>query len=341
MARIYTSRVLLDPSLLSTVGNAVENRIKLDADRNRNVLNSFTKLFDDTGRSFDEWVDKAIEEGKQKDRLDNVRFYATASQLEDPLFLAAADEYARTGSSSALTNYQLQRETAEANRLERDKQNRIEKESDYPKYIEAVRKMNAELDKPVPDYELAEQYKAEADVLNKKHGYTQTDLAKIMEAKRKTAAAKAAQAAEDAAAEAMGQRNLLVSEELEATRQLNAQKFLSTIDTRLASAKTPEDRSAIMDDILKATEGDAPILTKEEAVEAITKARGTKTASEEMADVIKSAHRSNVSTDIKEKHEEKKKTKSELDKILDKQKRGIPLSSREKRILDESKGGKK
>lgn len=340
MAKIYSSRQMLDPNAISYMNTDMQNRINNERERNRLMHDSVRYGLGALGKAFDSAYDEYKTKRDAKKRYDEVMSLATKVQMTDPLFVAATRDYSRTGSASPLTSYQLQKETAEANRIEREKQKSLEKEHNYPSYIEAVRKMNAELDKPVPDYEVAEQYKAEAEFLNKKYGYTQADLSNIMDARRKTAEAKATQAAEDAAAEAMGQRNLIASEELEASRQLNAQKFLSNIDTKLALAKTPEDRSAIMDEILAATEGDTPILTKAEAVDAITKARSTKTASEEMADAVASAVRSNVTGDIKETHEKKKKQKDELEKILDKQKRGIPLSSRERRILEQSKGGK-
>lgn len=151
MARTYTSRQLLDPSLISMANQAVQNRLAQDAARRRNVIDAWSNVGEVAGSSFDDWRARQAREDKlnagiealrpklvQKLKYennpmfrmvmkDNPRFAGDKAyfsnqkevdefnrQITDPAFIAAADEFIRTGTSSPLGNLVLQRQAAEA-----------------------------------------------------------------------------------------------------------------------------------------------------------------------------------------------------------------------------------
>lgn len=114
MARIYTSRQLLDPSLISMANQAVQNRIAQDAARRRNVIDAWSNVGTTAGSAFDKYMDAKRAEDEQKKRFQSVYLRSSEEDRRDPIFRAALDEYARTGSASPLSNLILQRQAAEA-----------------------------------------------------------------------------------------------------------------------------------------------------------------------------------------------------------------------------------
>ena len=151
MARIYTSRQLLDPSLISMANQAMQNRLAQDSARRKNVIDAWSNVGEVAGSSFDDWRARQAREDKlnagiealrpklvQKLKYennpmfrmvmkDNPRFAGDNAyfsnqkevdefnkQITDPAFIAAADEFIRTGTSSPLGNLVLQRQAAEA-----------------------------------------------------------------------------------------------------------------------------------------------------------------------------------------------------------------------------------
>ena len=151
MARIYTSRQLLDPSLISMANQAMQNRLAQDSARRKNVIDAWSNVGTTAGSAFDDWRARQAREDKlnagiealrpklvQKQKYennpmfrmvmkDNPRFAGDKAyfsnqkevdefnrQITDPAFIAAADEFIRTGTSSPLGNLVLQRQAAEA-----------------------------------------------------------------------------------------------------------------------------------------------------------------------------------------------------------------------------------
>ena len=151
MARTYTSRQLLDPSLISMANQSMQNRLAQDAERRKNVIDAWSNVGKVAGSSFDDWRTRQAREDKlnagiealrpklvQKLKYednpmfrmvmkDNPRFAGDKAyfsnqkevdefnrQITDPAFIAAADEFIRTGTSSPLGNLVLQRQAAEA-----------------------------------------------------------------------------------------------------------------------------------------------------------------------------------------------------------------------------------
>ena len=338
MARIYSSRVLIDPSLLSTLGTATENRIRMENERRRNMIAPFLNTLSKAGSEIDNYRTKKVEEEKQAKRYSDIAFQSSQEQMSDPMYRAALDEYSRTGSAQPITSYMLSRETAEANRLEREraaaekealerKELELKRVQALPQYQEAMRKFNEELDKPVPNYELAAQYQAQADALNKEYEFGTTDLEAIKEAKKKTAEARAKQAAEDAALEEMGARNLDASEAAETDRQFKVAQFLATLPSTFANDQAKKDAIQM---IL-----DNPDMTKEEKTEEMKKIVAIDTGTTAAKKAVQGAYASAAGKKAEKKIEES----DELKKIRDKQAKGIPLSSRERKILNEA-GGK-
>ncbi len=338
MARIYSSRVLIDPSLLSTVGRATEDRIRMENERRRNAVAPFSNLFSKLGSEIDNYRARKAEEDKQAKRYADVSWQSSQEQMADPMYRAALDEYSRTGSAQPLTSYMLSRETAEANRLERaraaaEKEELERKEFELKKaqalsqYKEAMRKFNEELDKQVPNYELADQYQAQADALSKEYEFGTTDLEAIKEAKKKTAEARAKQAAEDAELEEMGARNLAASEAAETDRQYRVAQFLAKLPNTFAN---DDAKKTVIDAILA-----NPDMTKEEKTDEMKKIVAIETGTTAAKKAVQGAYASAAG----KKAEKKIGETDELKKIRDKQARDIPLSSRERKILNEA-GGK-
>lgn len=338
MARIYSSRVLIDPSLLSTVGRATEDRIRMENERRRNAVAPFSNLFSNLGSEIDKYRARKAEEDKQAKRYADVAWQSSKEQMDDPMYRAAVEEYSRTGSSQPISAYWLSRETAEANRLERAraaaekeelerKELELKKAQALPQYQEAMRKFNEELDKPVPNYELAAQYQAQADALNKEYEFGTTDLEAIKEAKKKTAEARAKQAAEDAELEEIGARNLAASEAAETDRQFRVGEFLAKLPNTFAN---DEAKKTVIDAILA-----NPDMTKEEKTEEMKKIVAIETGTSAAKKAVQGAYASAAGKKAEKKIEET----DELKKIRDKQSKGIPLSSRERKILADA-GGK-
>ena len=114
MARIYTSRQLLDPSLISMANQAMQNRLAQDSARRKNVIDAWSNVGTTAGSAFDKYMDAKRAEDEQKNRFRNVYLRSSEEDRRDPLFRAALDEYSRTGSASPLSNLILQRQSAEA-----------------------------------------------------------------------------------------------------------------------------------------------------------------------------------------------------------------------------------
>lgn len=114
MARIYTSRQLLDPSLISMANQAMQNRLAQDNARRKNVIDAWSNVGNVAGSAFDKYMDAKRAEDEQKKRFQNVYLRSSEEDRRDPLFRAALDEYSRTGSASPLSNLILQRQASEA-----------------------------------------------------------------------------------------------------------------------------------------------------------------------------------------------------------------------------------
>lgn len=337
MARIYSSRTLLDPTMLSTIGTATEGRIRSDAERRRNVLGAVQSMLGSAGKLVDERVDRNRADELYRKRYSDVAWQSSDEQMRDPLYRAAVEEYARTGSSAPLTQYMLGRETREANRLERDraaaekaelerKEFELRKAQSLPRFQEAMRKFNEELDKVAPNYELAAQYQAEADALNKEFQFDERNLESIKEAKRKTAEARAKKAAEEAELEELGARNLAASEAAEEERSFRVTEFLATLPNTFAD----DDAKKVAIKMIL----DNPDMTKQEKTDEMKRIVAIETGTTAAKKAVQGAYASAAGKKAEKKIEES----DALKKIRQKVKDGIPLSSKERKILNEAGG---
>lgn len=122
MARVYSSRIMLDPSVLQNMNNIVQQRYQNEVARRQSVLSPMRDLINSAGKTFDDSM-------AQYNREQEVSKWDIGT---DPIANAAREEYIRTGSSSPLMSYQMQKVAAEAKKLADEK---AEAERKYQKEI--------------------------------------------------------------------------------------------------------------------------------------------------------------------------------------------------------------
>lgn len=176
MARVYSSRIMLDPSVLQNMNNIVQQRYQNEAARRQSVLSPMRDLLYGAGNTFDTWLERKEREWELSDSentndikkmaenlgidlssatkdgdntvinlndnlksklqayssfipdeykkfidLENNRISIPTKMLEasnnsnmrDPIYRAARNEYIRTGNSQPLMSYQMQKLAAE------------------------------------------------------------------------------------------------------------------------------------------------------------------------------------------------------------------------------------
>lgn len=122
MARVYSSRIMLDPSVLQNMNNIIQQRYQNEAARRQSVLSPMRDLINSAGKTFDDSM-------AQYNREQEVSKWDLGT---DPVANAAREEYIRTGSSQPLMSYQMQKLAAEAKKLADEK---AEAERKYQKEI--------------------------------------------------------------------------------------------------------------------------------------------------------------------------------------------------------------
>lgn len=122
MARIYSSRKLLDPSVLQNMNNIVQQRYQNEAARRQSVLSPMRDLINSVGKTVDDSI-------AQYNREQEVSKWDLGT---DPVANAAREEYIRTGSSQPLMSYQMQKLAAEAKKRTDEK---AEAEKKYQKEL--------------------------------------------------------------------------------------------------------------------------------------------------------------------------------------------------------------
>ena len=103
MARIYSSRIMLDPSVLQNMNNVIQQRYANEAARRQAVLSPMRDLLKSTGNTLDEYI-------AERQRAKEVANWSD----DDPIAKAAKEEYIRTGSSNPMMSYKMQKLAAEA-----------------------------------------------------------------------------------------------------------------------------------------------------------------------------------------------------------------------------------
>lgn len=213
MARVYTSRIMLDPSVLQNMNNIAQQRYQNEAARKQAMSSSLRNLLYSAGKNIDEGI-KSYQRAKEvagETEYDN-----------DPTYRAAKEEYIRTGSTSPLSQYVLQRETIKAREAEAAK--RAEKEAEdkawhdavrlaeaRPEYSKVLQNMYTAID--AGDYATADVYKNQLKAFETKFGADAfgNSAEEMAEARKKTAEAAAAKKA----LEERNERMMIASENLE------------------------------------------------------------------------------------------------------------------------------
>lgn len=134
MAKIYASRNLLDPNMLSLARQAMNDRITQDRDTRRRMVDAITGAVGKTGELFDDWAKRQYQENLGRKRYQEMLGIVDDEQKTDPVFMAALNEYGRTGASAPLSTYMLGKETREANRIakaEQEAEKKAREERDF------------------------------------------------------------------------------------------------------------------------------------------------------------------------------------------------------------------
>ena len=174
MARVYTSRQLFDPNLIAIMNQQNQNAVTNQLNRDKMMGDSVRNMLGGIGKAVDSAYDDYKTKQAQKQRYDEVMGQATIAQQADPLFMAAARDYAREGNANSLTSYQLGRETAEARKLEAQKREdeaaankardtNIRRENDRTAYLKAQKDMLDAI--RTGDYSSAEIYKSQMNAI--------------------------------------------------------------------------------------------------------------------------------------------------------------------------------
>ena len=123
MARVYSSRIMLDPSVLQNMNNVSQQRYANEIARRQSVLSPIRDFINSAGKTFDDTM-------AQYNREQEVSKWDLPAN--DPIANAAREEYIRTGSSSPLMSYQLQKLAMEAKQRADEK---TEAEKNYQKKL--------------------------------------------------------------------------------------------------------------------------------------------------------------------------------------------------------------
>lgn len=113
MARIYTTRQLLDPRYVDMMNQAVNRRLDMASQDRANLLGSLSRTVGAASTGFGKYLDE--ETGKETRRA-LVGNYGT----NDPLKTAAAEKFIQTGDPSAMLSIDQMEKTFQARQEEKD-----------------------------------------------------------------------------------------------------------------------------------------------------------------------------------------------------------------------------
>lgn len=273
MARIYQTRQLLDPQLMSNMNNVAQQRYANEVARRKPVMDSLNTMFSSVGKTFDDSIARYNRE-QEVSKWD--------LPTNDPYIRAAREEYIRTGSSSPLLNYQMQKLAAEQ-RAADAAQRKIDEEKDKkwrlavrigqarPEYSKILKDMNKSIDEG--DLETAEIYKQQLEALENEFGSdvfgpTAQSMLDTRAKQKQLADEKRAQEEADKQELELGEKNLKTIQDInEQERLYNVEQFLSTLPTVF---KTDAEKQPVYD-LIKANED----MTTAEKTEIMKKIRET------------------------------------------------------------------
>ena len=127
MARIYNpTRSMLDSGIFNTMNTSMQNRIQNEANRNKLATESIRNMLSGVGKAVDSGIDDWKQKALEKRRYDEIMNQASVQQQADPIFMAAVRDYAKTGSSNPIIQYNTNKEMEEARKIEAERSNRTQ-----------------------------------------------------------------------------------------------------------------------------------------------------------------------------------------------------------------------
>lgn len=113
MARVYNTRQLLDPNMISILNKQAANKLQFETEQNKAKYDAIRKALGTAGS-----VGQNIyEQSKRASEMED-EWSISPEVLNDPVYKAAREEYIRTGSSGPLQQYILQKQAVDARKEE-------------------------------------------------------------------------------------------------------------------------------------------------------------------------------------------------------------------------------
>lgn len=237
MARVYTSRQLIDPDLATYMEQVIQNRVTNQLNRNKMLGESVRHMLTGIGSTVDDAYSNWKNKKEEQARYDQIMGQSTIAQQNDPNYIAAVKDYAKTGNAQPITSYMLGKEAAEAKKLEAQKRNdeqerikwnqeQIALRDDQNKYQELTSKaLDAQA---AGDYTTAQFYTNQAKALEAKYADKGmefgSDISSLIDARKKTEYEKWKKDEE-------ARQDKEEADKVEQERLYNVEQFLSTIPT--------------------------------------------------------------------------------------------------------------
>ena len=259
MARVYTSRQLIDPNLASYMEQVIQNRVANQMNRDKMVGESVRHMLTGIGSAVDDAYTNWKNKKEEQARYDQIMGQSTIAQQSDPNYIAAVKDYAKTGNSQPITSYMLDKEAAEARKLEAQKREdaanaektrnaAIRLENDRTDYLKAQKSMMDSM--AAGDYTTAEIYKSQMNAIEKRYepgtfGSSSDELYNARKRALEEAAAKRAQEKADQEAMELGEKNLKAIQEVNENDRLHkVALFKNSLPTTFAKET---DKKAVYD----------------------------------------------------------------------------------------------
>lgn len=258
MARVYTTRQLLDPNMISILNKQAANKLQFETEQNKAKYDAIRKALGTAGS-----VGQNIyEQSKRASEMED-EWSISPEVLNDPVYKAAREEYIRTGSSGPLQQYILQKQTADARKEEsklrseqaaKDKawHDAVRLAQARPEYSKVQKAMFDAID--AGDYETADIMKKqlqayETEFGSEAFGGSAESMAEARKKSAKAATQKAAREKADQEELEMGERNLKAIQEVNENERLHkVALFKNTLPTTF---KTEAEKQKVYDLIEK------------------------------------------------------------------------------------------
>lgn len=246
MAKVYNSRSLIDPNMYSVMNQQIQNRVANQLNRDKMLGESVRHMLTGIGSTVDDAYTNWKNKKEEQDRYDQIMGQSTIAQQNDPNYIAAVKDYAKTGNAQPITSYMLGKEAAEAKKLEAQKRNdeqerikwnqeQIALRDDQNKYQELTSKaLDAQA---AGDYTTAQFYTNQAKALEAKYADKGmdfgSDISGLIDARKKTEYEKWKKEEE-------ARQDKEEADKVEQERLYNVEQFLSTIPTVFADDEEKE-----------------------------------------------------------------------------------------------------